>query len=44
MTEAEYVKDRNGFGPTSDSKGEMPPGNVQNGGNVNIAKLAPNQD
>lgn len=36
-----YLNDRDRFGPTTD-KGTMKVGNVQVGGNVQCAKVAPN--
>lgn len=34
-----YVKDRNPFGPVSDSNDQMPVGNVRVGGNAQMAKV-----
>lgn len=42
MTTAQYLKDRNKFGPTSDDQDQMPEGNVRVGGNIPMAERAPN--
>lgn len=39
MTQSQYFRDRSRFGPTGPT--ESDPGNVRNGGNVHIEKLAP---
>lgn len=44
ITDGSYVKDRSGFGPTTDEDAGMFEGNVRCGGNVSCVSKAPNVD